>query len=237
MIEVVLANLTEIPIPDAALWALLDSDEAARAARFHFERDRMRFVRRRSFRRIWIGARLGIEPRALRFEAGQHGKPSVAGLPAGWAFNCSSSADQALLAWSTEGPVGVDLEWHRPLEPDLAFVAERFAPAERAAIREASGPGKSRYFFDCWARKEAFVKAVGIGLSLDLDTFEVPLAPGVQSVRVRWTGVPKAAGDWYATALDVGAEFSAAVVADHPFEVGWVPANGSWPGGTEAGSR
>lgn len=225
MIEVVRADLSALPLPDAELGALLSPDELERAARFHFERDRLRFVRRRAFRRIWIGARLGMNPAALRFETGSHGKPSVAGMPGGVEFNSSSSADVALLAWSTEGPVGVDVEWHRPLDSDLALVAERFAPAERGAIREATGAAKSRAFFDCWARKEAFVKAVGVGLSLELDTFEVPLEREVQSAEVRWVGPPLSPGAWRVTALDVGPEYAAAVVTDHPFEVKWVPMN------------
>jgi 4'-phosphopantetheinyl transferase len=227
MIEVVRADLSAMPVPDAELRALLSPDELERAARFHFERDRLRFVRRRAFRRLWIGARLGIRPEALWFETGSHGKPSVAGLPAGVEFNSSSSSDVALLAWSTEGPVGVDVEWHRPLDPDLAQVAGRFAPRERASIQEAAGSAKSRRFFDCWARKEAFVKAVGVGLSLELDRFEVPLEGDVRSAKVRWVGPPLCSGAWHATALEVGPEYSAAVVTDHPFEVRWVPANGS----------
>lgn len=227
MIEVVRATLSALPLPDEALRALLSRDEVERAARFHFERDRLRFVRRRAFRRIWIGARLGVNPEALRFETGSHGKPSIAGLPAGVEFNSSSSADVALLAWSSEGPVGVDVEWHRPLDPDLALVAGRFAPRERTTIQEATGPAKSQWFFDCWARKEALVKAVGVGLALELDTFEVPMDPEVRSAQILWTGSPAAPGEWRVTALEVGPEYSAAVVTDHPFEAKWGSANGS----------
>ncbi|MBL9172989.1 MAG: 4'-phosphopantetheinyl transferase superfamily protein [Verrucomicrobiales bacterium] len=227
MIEVVRAELSAMPQPDAELTALLSPEERERAARFHFERDRLRFVRRRAFRRIWIGARLGMNPAALRFGSGSHGKPSVAGLPPGVQFNCSSSADVALLAWSTEGPVGVDVEWHRPLDSDLVLVAERFAPSERRAIREATGATRSQLFFDVWARKEAFVKAVGVGLSLELDTFDVPLDHQVQSAEVRWTGPPLSHGTWRVSALEVGPEYSAAVVTDHPFDAKWVPANQS----------
>ncbi len=227
MIEIWQADLASPTWDDARLCELLSAGEIAQARRYHFESDRTRFVRRRAFRRLWLSHRLERPPESLRFVAGPQGKPSLHGVADDIRFNCSASGDQALLGFSMSGEVGVDVEQHRPMDADLALVIERFSTDERRALDGQSAAVRPRMFFECWARKEAFVKAVGCGLSLPLDAFAVPLTPGAVAAAVRWTDDPVAGRRWWVTSLDVGPGASAAVAADQPSPVqrySW-----SWP--------
>lgn len=219
MIEAWQVDLSFPPRDDAPLRALLSPEENAQANRYHFEDDRQRFVRRRAFRRLWLGERLNAPPASLSFVAGTHGKPAVADAPEGFRFNCSASGNRAMLACSTSGEVGADLEHHRPLQTDLALLVKRFAPSEQKVLEALEVPALSERFYECWARKEAFVKAVGCGLSLPLDEFQVPLDRVVTMARAHWERDPVASRRWWVTSLEVGPEWSAAVVTDLPVPI------------------
>jgi 4'-phosphopantetheinyl transferase len=149
----------------------LAADERARAARFHFERDRDHFTVGRGVLRSILGRYLNRAPESLSFCYGSHGKPSLARESKGASirFNLSHSHDLALYAIARERELGIDLERVRC---DLAVleIAERFFSREEAA-RLSALPGESRHqeFFRCWTGKEAYVKARGEGLSLPLD--------------------------------------------------------------------
>lgn len=158
--------------PDEAeeLSALLDPGERARAQRFHQALHRRRFIIRRARLRQWLGTRLGLAPAAVPILTDSMGKPFVPGWDRH--FSISHSHDTLLLACAPV-PVGCDIE---RIDPHFAWrpVAERlFAPEERQTLAAmAETPGRIA-FFHCWARKEAFVKALGLGLSHPLDAFAV----------------------------------------------------------------
>lgn len=214
MIEVWLADLSCPDRDDAELGSLLSPDEVARADRFHFEIDRIRFIRRRALRRRWISKLLGLPPESLRFEVGRRGKPMLVNGPDGFRFNGSASGERALLAFAKGVEVGVDLERHRPFEPDLQGIVERFAPPERHVLANLEPLLRAQMFFECWARKEAVVKAIGDGLYLPLDRFSVPLAASVSAGPVSWSPGPIPGGPWWVTSLDSGPDSSAAIAAD-----------------------
>jgi len=154
----------------AGLAALLDSVETMRAGRYAQAVHRHRFVVRRARLRQWLGDYLNVAPAAVTIAADTFGKPYVPGWDRH--FSTSHSRDRLLMA-SAPRAVGCDIEWI-----DTTFdwrpVAQRlFAPEEHAALATmAEGPGRIA-FFHCWARKEAFVKAIGLGLSHPLDAFAV----------------------------------------------------------------
>jgi len=214
MIEVWEVDLAAAPLSDAACRDLLSPAESSRADRFHFERDRTRFLRRRAARRLWLSARLGLPGSGIRFAENSHGKPRVVGAPAGFQFNASASGDRALLAAVASGDVGVDLEQWRPLEPDLESMISRLAPGERRILAALSSAERHRLFFECWARKEALAKAAGLGLCLPLEDFEVPMSAQVSGGEVRWSGDPVPGRRWRVTSLALGEGWSAAVVSD-----------------------
>lgn len=199
----------------AALSALLDGDERRRAERYHFARDRQRFIAARGALRLVLAGYLGCEPQDVAFVLGGHGKPRIAdrhGTPL--CFNLSTSQDWALLAVTPGREVGVDVEYIDGRRADREIARRWFAPGEVQALEALEGAAWLRGFFTCWTRKEAFVKATGEGLSRPLDSFEVSVAPGGPSplLRVledgpsgtawRMTDLPEVPG--YATALVVG---------------------------------
>ena len=137
--------------------ALLSEDELDRAGHFHFEKDRVAFILARGFLRTLLGRYLGGE---VRFVYGAHGKPAL--YRAGPGFNLSHTDGLVALGLTLDGEIGVDVERIRPME-------NRDAIAERYFSRSEYGQVLSdELFFQCWTRKEAYIKAVGGGLSIPL---------------------------------------------------------------------
>lgn len=164
----------------AAAIATLSVDEIARARRFVFERDRHRFVAAHAVLRQLLGPLSGPADDGLRFVTGRFGKPALASN--GPHFNLSHSQGIGLIALSTRDELGVDVEVVRPMPDALALAAAYFSPAEQAALAACPDAQRDRAFFICWTRKEACLKAVGIGLHLALNGFEVGIEPVAQTV-------------------------------------------------------
>ena len=165
----------------ATLFALLSEDERRRAFRFHFDRDRRRFTVARGALRSILGSYLATPPERLRFGYSEHGKPFLRQpqpLLLDLRFNVSHSDELALVAVTVATEVGVDVEKIRPDFAGLEIAERFFSPAEVRALRSLPIHLRSRAFFNCWTRKEAFVKATGRGLSFPLKAFDVTLAPG-----------------------------------------------------------
>lgn len=184
----------------AALRRLLTPDETARADRFHFERHRRRFTVGRGCLRELLGGYLGRAPDSLRFAYGEKGKPVLTGsapaASAGLDFNLSNSHELALAAVAVGTALGVDLEHLRPM-PDALEIAERFfSPAERRILAAVPAARRDEAFFNCWTRKEAYLKAVGDGLTAPLDRFDVTLEPGEPARFLAIEGDPGAAKRW-----------------------------------------
>ncbi len=158
----------------------LDADERSRADRFHFSRDRERFIVARGVLRALLGRYLNRAPESLTFSYSAYGKPALASEPGADAirFNLSHSHGMALYAVTRGREVGVDLEFIR-CDLEAEQIAERFFSHSEIVALRALPPGVRKYaFFLCWTRKEAYIKARGEGLSMPLDQFEVSLIPG-----------------------------------------------------------
>ena len=157
---------------------ILSPDERARAARFHFLRDRQYFTATRAWLRTILAGYLGSKPAELIFCYSEKGKPSLAQERSGQVeFNVSHSGDMALLAFARGLAVGVDVEKIREDFDHEAIARRFFSDDEQRQL--AALPTAERYagFFRCWTRKESFIKAIGTGLSLPLDQFDVSLTP------------------------------------------------------------
>ena len=197
--------------PAAAPPPWLSPDERRRAARFHFERDRRRFAAARGILRAILGRYLGLDPSALGFAYGHHGKPALASPSAGPRFNVSHSGGLALLAFAAEHEVGVDVEQERPV-PEMDSIRERnFSARENAELGVLPEAERGRAFFRCWTRKEAFIKAIGDGLSYPLDAFDVTVAPGEPARLLRVGGDPDAARRFHLEGLEPAHGFAAAL--------------------------
>ncbi|QKG85031.1 4'-phosphopantetheinyl transferase superfamily protein [Kroppenstedtia pulmonis] len=149
---------------------VLSPEEQRRADRFRFERDRRRYIICRSRLRFLLGQYIGCPAERVGFVYGQWGKPHLDQAGGCW-FNVAHSHERALIgvAWNRE--IGIDLECMRPM-PDAEQLAEHFfSEKEKLAIRQTAH--REECFFQIWARKEAFIKALGKGLSQPLDQFHV----------------------------------------------------------------
>jgi 4'-phosphopantetheinyl transferase len=192
----------------------LSADERGRAARFHFDRDRRRFVCARGALRRILGEYLEIDPLDLSFQYGVHGKPALAGKAAeSLSFNVSHSDELALIAVAPpDVELGVDVEAIRSL-PDADDIASRyFAPAEVARLRPLPAALREDAFFRCWTRKEAYLKALGDGLARPLDSFEVTFRTD-EPVELRVLSDPGETARWTLAALEPASGFAAALVA------------------------
>jgi len=156
---------------------LLSSDETLKADRFHFDKDRVAFIAARGALRTLLGRYTGIATRELKIEYEKHGKPVLSKELNGLQFNVSHSFQKGLIGFNVDVPIGVDIEWIKFTE-DLVDVAKRFfSKSEVKSFLSLSMEKRPEGFFNCWTRKEAFIKAVGHGLSFPLDQFEVSLKP------------------------------------------------------------
>ena len=175
---------------------LLTPDEVERAGRFKFDRHRRRFIVRRAALRILASGYLQRDPAGLRFGEGEKGKPYVADGAEGFHFNLSDSRDLAVYAFTSGAELGVDVEILRPM-PDAQQIAEHFfSVEERDVLRTVPAERKADAFFNCWTRKEAYIKAIGEGLSEPLDRFSVTLLPGEPARFVHLGGDRSRAAAW-----------------------------------------
>jgi 4'-phosphopantetheinyl transferase len=161
------------------LGATLSLEERARADRFHFANDRNRFVAARGLLRELLGKYLQQAPAALEFSYGQHGKPALAGKEAssGLCFNLSHSAGLAVYAIAKERNLGVDVEHVRPESAGDEIAQRYFSAREVSDLRTLPPEERVAGFFHCWTRKEAYLKATGMGLQIPLDSFSVSVLP------------------------------------------------------------
>jgi len=167
------------------LTPLLTADEVERAGRFHFHRDRARFIARRAHLRRLLGGYLDQDPMALRFATTGIGKPVLAQRRSDLHFSVSQSGDLGVCVVGRDHPVGIDVERIRPGVYD-ALASRVCTPNERAALARIAAKGRPAAFFTLWTHKEALVKADGRGLSLPLATIDVAsaLADGEVDTRL-----------------------------------------------------
>ena len=173
---------------------------------------------------------LGTDPAALRFAYGARGKPALAPGNAAPAvrFNFANSDGRALCAVTLGREIGVDLERIRPESATDAVAEDFFSRAEVATLRALDAEHRTRAFFDCWTRKEAYIKARGDGLWLPLDRFEVSLAPGEPAALLATHDDPAEAARWPLRELHPGPGYAAALAVEgHRWRLQcW-----QWPGG------
>lgn len=211
-IHVWLARLDRPETERRAFEATLSPDEADRAGRFCFEEHRAHYVVARGLLRALLGRYLGVHPAAVRFAYDAHGKPALdGGASADLAFNVSHSGGLALCGISRVGPLGVDIETWRFTSNRDGIAARYFAQGEVRRLQALPATERMAAFFDCWTRKEAFVKAIGHGLGHPLDRFEVSFEPGVPARLLDVDGDADEAAHWTLEALPHVPGYSAAL--------------------------
>lgn len=194
------------------LHQFLSADECQRAERFVLPKDRNAFIAARGILRLILSHYLKRSPEELGFCYGSYGKPALDPQmnPERFCFNLSHSHHLALYAVVKEQEVGVDLEQVKP-KLDYRAIAQRFfSPQESAALLALPAGDRLQAFFNCWTRKEAYVKAQGRGLALPLNQFTVSLAAGATAL-LSINGDCQAAADWTLQTLHPGPGYVAAL--------------------------
>jgi 4'-phosphopantetheinyl transferase len=214
---------------------LLDDAERARARGFRVPGARERFTAAHAGARILLAAAVGTDPRALRFVhrcarcgATDHGKPQLAGGPDGIEFSLSRSGDLALVALALGQPVGIDVE--RVPVDTTGLDDHVLAATERAALARLSPPDRHAALLRAWTRKEALLKAQGLGVDGDLKRLDVaPAEPG--SVQIgRWRVRPLTPRPGYAAAVAAEGDWTATVrTLTAPAPAGSPPRAGTAP--------
>lgn len=192
----------------------LAADERRRAGRFHFERDRAHFVIARGVLRDILGRYLSRLPARIRFGYGPQGKPALAetsGRPP-LEFNVSHSRGLALYAFAQGREVGLDVEYVREDFASEEVARQFFSARELAALGSLPKGTWTRAFFNCWTRKEAYIKATGAGLSCPLSSFSVSLDPERLTALTWVEGDASEVARWSACEIGVGTRYAAAAV-------------------------
>jgi 4'-phosphopantetheinyl transferase len=179
--------------------SLLSEEERRQQMRFHFERDRHRYLVTRAMVRTVLSKYADVAPRDWRFAVNEYGKPSIAAeytQARGVEFNLSHTEGVVVLGVTRGRVLGVDVENVRAREVDLETADRFLAPAELAALRALPSQQQQRRFFDYWTLKESYVKARGMGLSIPLGSFafcledpariQLTIDPSLQDSAERW---------------------------------------------------
>jgi 4'-phosphopantetheinyl transferase len=196
------------------LRGLLSDDELSRAGRFAFARDRDRFIVAHARLRQILAAYLGARPTEIRFGHGPAGKPYLA-APVGHrplGFNLSHSGDLALYAVAWDRRVGIDVEDARRERAFRDIAKSVFSARERAELAALPDERRRERFYTIWTRKEAFIKALGEGMSYPLDRFSVVGRVGEPALEL--PDGADAAGRWALFDLSPGDDYAAALAVD-----------------------
>jgi len=207
-------NLFSPEIP--RLRELLSDDEKERAGRFHFEKNRNEYVLSRGRLRILLASYLSTSPAELCFTYSTHGKPSLNTPARGatLAFNVSHTDVFAVCAFAWNRRVGIDVERIRKnFDPEQ--IAERFfSAAERLALRNLPEEQRHEAFFRCWTRKEAYIKAIGEGLSHPLHQFDVSFTQEEPAALLGTRPDGAEAGRWWLREIPLPANYIAALAVE-----------------------
>jgi 4'-phosphopantetheinyl transferase len=196
----------------------LSKDEYQKAERFHRPSDRRRFIAGRGILRKVISAYLELAPAEVRFVYNKYGKPFISddqNLGA-LGFNLSHSNGLALYAFTRWRRIGVDVEYMREDVATLEVAERFFSKDEFEALRAAPGDQRTKAFFNCWSRKESYIKAIGMGVSYPLDGFTVSLASNVTPALLKVDADAAETTRWKMYELDVAEGYAAALIIENP---------------------
>ena len=199
-----------------ALSSMLAPDERSRADKFYFQKDRAHFIVARGVLRMLLARYLDIAPEQIRFTYNQYGKPALHDNDAasGLRFNVAHAHGVALYALTRGREVGLDIEFIREDFASLEIAARFFSAREVTMLGTLPAELRTHAFFNCWTRKEAYIKALGTGLAQPLDKFTVSLRPDEPAALLSTDDDAQEAARWSLVALPVATGYVAALAVE-----------------------
>lgn len=198
------------------LYETLSADEQSRAERFRSGAHKDYFTVGRGLLRRILGRYLRMPAKDISFRYGSNGKPSLDNVELPLHFNLAHSQGLVAYAVSPTCELGLDIEFIRPL-PGLESIASKFfAAAEYSQLISVPANERVKAFFNCWTRKEAYLKALGCGLSAPLDRFQVSLIPGEPACFLRLGDDEYPVSQWTLLNLTLSPEYVGAIAAPLP---------------------
>jgi len=198
----------------------LSEKERIRSHQFHFESDRHAFIVRHGILRAILGRLHGIDPQQVKICTGSYGKPYIerTGDVDPIQFNMSRSKDMVLFGFCRGRQIGVDIEFEAS-EPDFEqIVTHFFSASEQASFHDLPESQKKPAFYHCWTQKEAFLKALGDGISRGLDQFDVSTNPTEPAKLIRVLWHPDSVFRWSLKTVKSIPGYCAAVAVEGRFE-------------------
>ena len=198
---------------------ILSDDEKTRAQSFQFEDDRNLYILSKAFVRILLSRYAPINPSLWEFTTNEFGKPAISG-PSGAreiAFNLTHTTGLISAVFGLDCSVGIDAEHHGRRIDGLAIAEQFLSPDEHSALSMLGDSDRRQRFFEYWTLKEAYVKAHGRGMSMDLSTFTFDIKDDGREVSLRSTNVADP-GFWTFRLLKPGPNHTVAVAVRCPAE-------------------
>lgn len=203
-------GISEDPECLSLAYATLCFEERRRVEGLRNTSARTLFVVSRGILRSLLGNLCDVAPARVSLGYGTNGKPFLLGEDRIFHFNLSHSANFAIFALCLDADVGVDVEFQRPI-PEMMSIARSFSPSEYDTLQQLPQNMQLNAFFDCWVRKEAYVKGVGAGLSIPLDSFWVSFAPGEPTALLGVRNNMAECREWTLHSLPMSKGYSGAV--------------------------
>jgi 4'-phosphopantetheinyl transferase len=207
-------TLMDVQNDCAELREVLSEDELQIASRFCFPHLVSSYIGIHGWMRRLLGLYLDIDPQSLKFVVNEFGKPALAGPHGNLQFNLSHSASVAVLALCKDAAIGIDIEAIRLVEDWEAVAAAHFSRSEYHALQAEPTHERNAAFLRCWTRKEALLKAMGVGLSLDPATFEVGIAKLNSGESIIFQGVDEVNSKWIMTDMQTIPGYIASLVVE-----------------------
>jgi 4'-phosphopantetheinyl transferase len=194
--------------------SLLSEDEKIRANKFKFNKDRLTYIIAKTILRKLIGSYTKLDPKEIQFNYNKQSKPFI-DSEIDLKFNLSHSGQKIIIGFTLNYDIGVDVEYNKR-QIEIAEISKRFFSVKESTIlMQLSKEDQQAAFYNCWTRKEAFIKAKGGGLSIPLDQFEVTLALGDRPELkiIKWD--QNDVVNWNLKAFNCDSDYTGAVIVNH----------------------
>lgn len=193
-------------------WQILNAAEQERATRFRFLQHRNRFILARGFLRQVLAGYTSQRPEQLEFSYNEYGKPSLKQYP-NLQFNLSHAHEITVLAITLDCGIGVDVEYILSERNEQGIAKRFFSEQEYQQYLAVKPEEKLMAFYNAWTRKEAFIKAIGQGLSFSLQRFAVSLQPDKEVCIISIDENTDEAKKWTLYAFNPALQYVAAVAS------------------------